>query len=56
MKRLRVALGSLALAAICAGATAGGGLAGPGKIAWSKCYAKLGPFECASVQGARGGL
>src|SRR5262249_61411619 len=50
MTRLRVMLAVLALLCVFAGTTAGGAAAGPGKIAWSKCYAQMGPFECGTVQ------
>jgi len=54
--RLRAALVCIALVCTCAGATASSASAsssasaGPGKIAWSKCYSRLGPFECGTVQ------
>src|SRR5919197_1011403 len=48
MARLRVLLVLVAL--LCAGATAGEASAGTGKIAWSKCYSQMGPFECGTVQ------
>ena len=50
MAKLRRALVCAALLCVCAGAAAGSSAAGPGKIAWSKCYAQLGPFECGTVQ------
>jgi pimeloyl-ACP methyl ester carboxylesterase len=50
MTKLRAALVALALACVCAGAVAGQGSAGPAKLAWEKCYAKLGPFECGTLQ------
>ena len=50
MTKLRVLLASVALLCVCAGASAGGASAGPGKIAWSKCFAQQGPFQCGTVQ------
>jgi pimeloyl-ACP methyl ester carboxylesterase len=50
MTKLRVLLASVALLCVCAGASAGGANAGPGKIAWNKCYAQQGPFQCGTVQ------
>src|SRR6266513_1036663 len=50
MTKLRAFLASVALLCVCAGASAGGAAAGPGKIAWSKCYAQQGPFQCGTVQ------
>jgi pimeloyl-ACP methyl ester carboxylesterase len=48
--KLRAAFACAALMCVCAGAAAGGAAAGPGKIAWSKCYSQMGPFECGTVQ------
>jgi pimeloyl-ACP methyl ester carboxylesterase len=48
--KLRGAFACAALVCVCAGAAAGSATAGPGKIAWSKCYAQMGPFECGTVQ------
>jgi pimeloyl-ACP methyl ester carboxylesterase len=42
-----------ALLAVCAaaiGLTAGNAGAAPSKVAWSKCYSDLGPFQCGTVQ------
>jgi pimeloyl-ACP methyl ester carboxylesterase len=50
MIRPRAAIALVVTALVCAGAAAGGAAAGPGKIAWSKCYVQLGPFECGTVQ------
>jgi pimeloyl-ACP methyl ester carboxylesterase len=50
MTKLRAAIAAVALVCACAGAAAGGASAGPGKIAWSNCFSKLGPFECGTVQ------
>jgi pimeloyl-ACP methyl ester carboxylesterase len=50
MTKLGALLATVALLCVGAGAAAGGAVAGPGKIAWSKCFAKLGPFECGTVQ------
>jgi pimeloyl-ACP methyl ester carboxylesterase len=50
MAKLRAVLACAALLCVCAGAGAGGATAGPGKIAWSKCYSQLGPFQCGTVQ------
>jgi pimeloyl-ACP methyl ester carboxylesterase len=50
MTKLRAVLACVAFLSVCAGATAGGATAGPGKIAWSKCYSQFGPFECGTVQ------
>jgi pimeloyl-ACP methyl ester carboxylesterase len=50
MKNLRAAIAAVVLVCVCAGAAAGGASAGPGNIAWSKCYSQLGPFECGTVQ------
>jgi pimeloyl-ACP methyl ester carboxylesterase len=50
MTKLWRVLVCAALLCTCAGAAAGGASAGPGKIAWNKCYAKIGPFECGTVQ------
>jgi pimeloyl-ACP methyl ester carboxylesterase len=50
MAKLRAVLACAALLCVCAGAGAGGASAGPGKIAWSKCYSQLGPFQCGTVQ------
>src|SRR6266498_2052468 len=50
MGELRAVFACAAVLCFCAGATAGGAAAGPGKIAWSKCYAQFGPFECGTVQ------
>lgn len=50
MKTLRGGFACFALLCVCAGVTAGGATAGPGKIAWSKCFAQFGPFECGTVQ------
>ena len=44
MTKLGALLATVALLCVGAGAAAGGAVAGPGKIAWSKCFAKLGPF------------
>jgi pimeloyl-ACP methyl ester carboxylesterase len=46
MKRTAVLVVLIAAAFVWAGAAS----AGPGKIAWSKCYAELGPFQCGTVQ------
>jgi pimeloyl-ACP methyl ester carboxylesterase len=35
---------------VWSGFAAGGGAAAPSKVAWSKCFAQLGPFECGTVQ------
>ncbi len=48
--KLKGALVCAALLCVCAGAAAGTAAAAPGKIAWSKCYAKQGPVECGTVQ------
>src|SRR5215217_3394861 len=32
------------------GLTAGAAAAAPGRVAWSDCHAKLGPFQCGTVQ------
>jgi len=50
MARLRASLVCTALLFVLVGATAGEAFAGPGKIAWSKCFSKMGPFECGTVQ------
>ena len=50
MKKLRAAMAAVALVCVCAGAAAGEASAAPGKIAWSKCFSQLGPFECGTVQ------
>ena len=35
---------------VWSGIAAGGGAAAPSKVAWSKCFAQFGPFECGTVQ------
>src|SRR5215471_19890357 len=50
MTRLCAVLACIAFLGICAGAAGGPAAAGPGTIAWSKCYSQLGPFECGTVQ------
>ena len=50
MTQLRAILACVTFLCLCAGATAGGVSAGPGTIAWSKCYSQFGPFECGTVQ------
>jgi len=50
---MRKATGFAALVAslfVWSGFAAGGGAAAPSKVAWSKCFAQLGPFECGTVQ------
>jgi hypothetical protein len=46
--RAFVALAAAVLAWV--GVMAGSASASPTKIAWSKCYSALGPFECGTVQ------
>ena len=51
--KLRKAMGFAALVAcllVWSGLAAGGAAAAPSKVAWSKCFAQLGPFECGTVQ------
>src|SRR5580765_2245239 len=50
MKKLGAAVVCAALLCVCAGAVAGKASSAPAKIAWSKCYAKQGPFQCGTVQ------
>ena len=50
MKKLGAAVVCAALLCVCAGAVAGKATGGSAKIAWSKCYAKQGPFQCGTVQ------
>ena len=50
MRKLKTAMAAVAVVCVCAGALAGEASAAPGKIAWSKCYAQMGPFECGTVQ------
>jgi hypothetical protein len=40
----------LAISAAAIGLTAGNAGAAPSKVAWSKCYSDLGPFQCGTVQ------
>ena len=40
----------LAICMAAVGLTAGTATAAPTKIAWSKCYSDLGPFQCGTVQ------
>ena len=50
---MRKATGFAAIVAclfIWSGLAAGGGAAAPSKVAWSKCFAQFGPFECGTVQ------
>jgi pimeloyl-ACP methyl ester carboxylesterase len=50
-RRAAIRVGFVALLCIGFGFFAGGGEAAPTKpkIAWSKCYAQLGPFQCGTV-------
>jgi pimeloyl-ACP methyl ester carboxylesterase len=50
MTKLLAVLACIAFLCMCAGAAAGPASAGPGTIAWSKCYSQFGPFECGTVQ------
>jgi pimeloyl-ACP methyl ester carboxylesterase len=55
MIRRRASVALVAAVVVSAGVLAGGvsagsASAGPAKIAWSKCYAALGPFQCGTVQ------
>ena len=55
MVRTRVSVALVASMVVCAGvlvgsASASSASASPAKIAWSKCYAALGPFQCGTVQ------
>jgi len=44
-------IGVLVAAAVAgSGLTAGAAGAAPGRVAWSDCHAKLGPFQCGTVQ------
>jgi len=40
----------VAVCVVASGVTAGTAAAAPTKIAWSKCYSGLGPFQCGPVQ------
>ena len=50
MKKLGAAVVCAALVCVCAGAVVGKATGGSATIGWSKCYAKLGPFQCGTVQ------
>ena len=55
MVRTRVSVALVAAVVVCAGVLAGSvsvgnASASPVKIAWSKCYSALGPFQCGTVQ------
>jgi pimeloyl-ACP methyl ester carboxylesterase len=50
MKKLRATMAAVAFVCLCASAAAGEASAAPGKIAWSKCFSQIGPFECGTVQ------
>jgi len=50
MRKLKTAMAAVACVCVCAGTMAGEASAAPGKIAWSKCFAQMGPFECGTVQ------
>jgi pimeloyl-ACP methyl ester carboxylesterase len=50
MKKLGAAVACAALVCVCAGAVAGKATGASATIGWSKCYAKLGPFQCGTVQ------
>jgi pimeloyl-ACP methyl ester carboxylesterase len=50
MTKLKAALAVAVLTCIWAGANAVGASASPTAVAWSKCYAQMGPFQCGTVQ------
>jgi pimeloyl-ACP methyl ester carboxylesterase len=50
MRRARSILVLLAAMLVWAGLAAGEGAAAPSKVAWSKCFNKLGAFQCGTVQ------
>jgi pimeloyl-ACP methyl ester carboxylesterase len=50
MKRFCGAVACVAIVLVCAGALGRTAGASPTKVAWSKCYAQLGPFQCGTVQ------
>ena len=50
MKKLRAALVCAALACVCGGAVAQTAAASPGHLSWSRCFQRLGPFQCTTVR------
>jgi pimeloyl-ACP methyl ester carboxylesterase len=48
--RLRILIAVAAAIFVGAAVTADATFAGPSKVAWSKCYANIGPFQCGTVQ------
>ena len=49
-KRRSAVLAAMAVAVLGLGLCAAPAVAAPQKVAWSKCFAKIGPFECGTVQ------
>jgi pimeloyl-ACP methyl ester carboxylesterase len=50
MKKLSAAIACAVFVCVCAGALGRTAAASPTKIAWSKCFAQLGPFQCGTLQ------
>jgi pimeloyl-ACP methyl ester carboxylesterase len=50
MMRIATIVTTVATALAWSGLMAGGAAAAPSRVAWSDCHAKLGPFQCGTVQ------
>jgi pimeloyl-ACP methyl ester carboxylesterase len=50
MRGVRALAVLVAAIVVCSGLAAGAAVAAPSRVAWSPCHAKLGPFQCGTVQ------